>query len=1141
MELTKDARKRSIYNGNGIAGDHEISLSISILGVNGLPYSSEGSKKKFYFQVSTASHGEDSTAEERTDLKKFARRKAVNVRKSNIFSVDDDWVKSFAFEYELGTELTDIHFEVKESKRAGVDPVVGNGTFELRRAKRQVVYEGWLILNNTNQELKANLTGEIGVLKPHITVETHTQLYVQCCLSSPSWLAEEAAHRAAQEQRARDLEQQLASSFDMAKETKGKLQAEINNLRGKFEAHKFKSVASRMAQRKEVESLRQELQSAGSDLNASRSTLERLTSKMQELKILSKEKHDALQQEIEDLSFDKKTLYEKQKKVDAKSAELQVEVSALLDELKDAKAIRSKEGMEAYNKLKDKEDELVRLQEENLHQKKELQFVMQKYEDLKMSHEHLANKCDMLGMHTAHVESDGTVWSQQERNNMLHSHSIMVETLRAQLMKERRKNNKLLNQHGNAGIEDVRQALKKVEADKEYLETTLESAKQVRTNELKKFYELKSALQKQIFEARQSRGIVVEKLKSSVAQNSRMKREMEILKKQLREAEIKLKEVGQVVPVNVDEKLFENATVATKDESLQPEVSQFLEGVLPTIPSEAAELELDTGDFFHLDWNIVKKELWHIFTFYTLSSNPLSPDLMSRSDFIKLLRDCGIVTWNEKDTRPQADGWRRAVTSTRADLIYSEVLKASKRETAANLKMEKYGNDGRGEGRALLGLADDFRKADRGRTSQSQAVALPHQHLPFRSFCCSLRNLAMFMMTGKNARNIFLPMGVKKQALNAKAFSRLLAQILPSLSKSVSQEESKILAKRMKRYKNNSSGGGGGGGARKRAPLDVSEMMYRDDVKSVLQDFEPGLRRIYNHYTNYTVEEKVKANIRYSAGYARGLEDARVGYGGTKYGAMLTKEQWQENVTMLNCMQWQEWLKFCKEWGLLEVLCHRVLMDVFLSRASTTVQSTLNKLKFNPKNKTPLTRGKSEAMSSFLHRKENRSAIARIRKLCQSDPMPSMVYADFAAALVNVATTVEWRDAARVGTQVRTQPISPTASVGGLLTNIFLHMRATIDFRVHREDNIRQAHDEEASTRSTELRTLYRKLVEDVGSVFIKEIDKIYIHQSRNEILHGNAKLKSVEGAGVAIVDSTAYLESELNSNKLADGVWFDQ
>ena len=39
----------------------------------------------------------------------------------------------------------------------------------------------------------------------------------------------------------------------------------------------------------------------------------------------------------------------------------------------------------------------------------------------------------------------------------------------------------------------------------------------------------------------------------------------------------------------------------------------------------------------------VEAELWNVFTFYTLSGNPLYPDLLKSSSFVRLCKDCNII------------------------------------------------------------------------------------------------------------------------------------------------------------------------------------------------------------------------------------------------------------------------------------------------------------------------------------------------------------------------------------------------------------------------------------------------------------------------------------------------------------------
>jgi len=52
---------------------------------------------------------------------------------------------------------------------------------------------------------------------------------------------------------------------------------------------------------------------------------------------------------------------------------------------------------------------------------------------------------------------------------------------------------------------------------------------------------------------------------------------------------------------------------------------------------------------------LVEQELWNIFTFYTLHANPLGPEHLKSSQFIKFAKDCQLLTLKQGEGLSQAD------------------------------------------------------------------------------------------------------------------------------------------------------------------------------------------------------------------------------------------------------------------------------------------------------------------------------------------------------------------------------------------------------------------------------------------------------------------------------------------------------
>ena len=57
----------------------------------------------------------------------------------------------------------------------------------------------------------------------------------------------------------------------------------------------------------------------------------------------------------------------------------------------------------------------------------------------------------------------------------------------------------------------------------------------------------------------------------------------------------------------------------------------------------------------------VEQELWNIFTFYTLHGNPMYPDLLKASQFVKLSRECNII---------KSKGGSTGVTQADVNVVY---------------------------------------------------------------------------------------------------------------------------------------------------------------------------------------------------------------------------------------------------------------------------------------------------------------------------------------------------------------------------------------------------------------------------------------------------------------------------------------
>ena len=82
----------------------------------------------------------------------------------------------------------------------------------------------------------------------------------------------------------------------------------------------------------------------------------------------------------------------------------------------------------------------------------------------------------------------------------------------------------------------------------------------------------------------------------------------------------------------------------------------------------------------------VEQELWNIFTYYTLHGNPMYPDLLKASQFVKLCRDCRIVRSIDNP---------KGVTTAIANVVYTAEVKRRDRkfnETQAQMTYNDFLN-----------------------------------------------------------------------------------------------------------------------------------------------------------------------------------------------------------------------------------------------------------------------------------------------------------------------------------------------------------------------------------------------------------------------------------------------------------------
>jgi hypothetical protein len=122
----------------------------------------------------------------------------------------------------------------------------------------------------------------------------------------------------------------------------------------------------------------------------------------------------------------------------------------------------------------------------------------------------------------------------------------------------------------------------------------------------------------------------------------------------------------------------------------------------------------------------VERELWQVFTYYTLASDPLNPSLMKISSFLAMLKDCGLM-------KPGC------LMKAEVDLAVAVQLKQSRSSlsgtgTAASLTKPKYQR--RFESRDTINLTASRATRDARAKRQNQ------NHLIFTDFLELLRNLA---------------------------------------------------------------------------------------------------------------------------------------------------------------------------------------------------------------------------------------------------------------------------------------------------------------------------------------------------------------------------------------------------------------
>ncbi len=73
-------------------------------------------------------------------------------------------------------------------------------------------------------------------------------------------------------------------------------------------------------------------------------------------------------------------------------------------------------------------------------------------------------------------------------------------------------------------------------------------------------------------------------------------------------------------------------------------------------------------------YNSVEEELWRIFTFYGMHSDPATPDLWNRANFVRFAKDCQIISKKLNVTAVELEITRLVLTSCVSSSIFNESL-----------------------------------------------------------------------------------------------------------------------------------------------------------------------------------------------------------------------------------------------------------------------------------------------------------------------------------------------------------------------------------------------------------------------------------------------------------------------------------
>ena len=99
--------------------------------------------------------------------------------------------------------------------------------------------------------------------------------------------------------------------------------------------------------------------------------------------------------------------------------------------------------------------------------------------------------------------------------------------------------------------------------------------------------------------------------------------------------------------------------------------------------SGADKLQVNTVAETTNSMSTVEQELWNIFTFYTLHGNPMYPDLLKASQFVKMARECNIIKPGQKTDS-------LGVTQADVNVVYIVEVKRKDRGFARNQAQMTY-------------------------------------------------------------------------------------------------------------------------------------------------------------------------------------------------------------------------------------------------------------------------------------------------------------------------------------------------------------------------------------------------------------------------------------------------------------------